>query len=134
MINLVKEKLQELVVAELLKKVELSSVSEEELSEINEPENYPLVLTHYHKFDYSPSDEDMLVRQIVDKRIVVLLYCRKVDVDDLEKAVVEKLLGLRKDEQHYGMEAVNSIPKEISGEYVCRRIEFSSETKVRQKF
>jgi hypothetical protein len=133
MINLVKTTLNELVTSETLKRVELSSAPEEALWEISEPEFYPSVLLYYGKFSYSASDQDMLVRQIVDKRIVALLHCKKTEMDSLEKIVVEQLLGLKKDEQHYGLEAIESVTKDIGGEYLCRRIEFSSETKVRQK-
>lgn len=133
MINLVKTKLQELVVAETLKKVELSSAPEQEILDLFDPEFSPSVLLYYWDFEYSPSDQDMIVRQVVDKRIVALLHCPIDSLDDLEKAIVEKLLGLKKDEQHYGLEAVKSQAKDLGGAYIVRRIEFSTETKVREQ-
>lgn len=129
MINVIKAALEDLIPASL-KNVDIAHELEGDSLEKFEPHNAPSVLIYYGKTQYQPNEQLQRVRQTVDKRIVAILHCKTAEMDDFENLIVKKTLGLKKDSDHRDTEAVESITINIRGEYCCRRIEFSSESKI----
>ena len=130
MINTLKTALATLVADEVLKRVELAEEIEPEEHDLDEPKNSPSVLIYKGKTDYSDSDRDNRIRQIADRTYIVLLFCKTVNQDALEDAIVLKCLGLRSSEHDYPMQARGSMTVDISGEHTVRRIEFSSQKSI----
>jgi len=92
----------------------------------------PAVILYYGPNKYAPSEADMLVQQAVDKHVIALLVCNADQLHDLEKLVVETVIGYTHDAEHYAMEAVESDNHKITGEYYSRKILFFTRTHVRQ--
>lgn len=114
------------------KSVTIAHEMEEEAFEAMDLTAMPYILLYYGNTLYQPSESTMLIRHVTDKRLVALLFCETKDMDTLEEKAVAAVLGYKKAPSYTGMNAVNGATVHIEGPGQCRRIEFSTETRVSQ--
>lgn len=92
----------------------------------------PSVLLYYGNYEYAEPESKMRTRQMSEKRIVALLFCRVSEFDALHDAVVRAVLGFHHTPKHQGMTVLSSATARILGPLMARRIEFGTETLISQ--